>query len=66
MKNCLLKSEISLDQKLKTKMIMMKNIWKSNLIQMTKFLLIKREIPVLVMVVRAVFHEKNKYYSYVF
>ena len=42
-------------------MIMIKNIWKSNLIQMTP--LSKRiEIPIGPIVVRAVFHENNKYY----
>ena len=38
MKNYVPKSEIWLDQQLITQTIMMKNIWQSNLIQMTFYL----------------------------
>ena len=42
-------------------MIMIKNIWKSSLIQM-KPLSKRIEIPIGPIVVRVVFHENNKYY----
>ena len=45
-------------------MIMMKNIWKSNLIQLPLNETI--EIPSMIIVVRVVFHENNKYYPQVF
>ena len=41
MKNCGVKAEIWLGQSLKAQMIVMKNIWKANLIQMKSYLKIK-------------------------
>ena len=38
MKNSVVKSEIKLEQKLTTQMIIMKNIWKTNLIPMMIYL----------------------------
>ena len=44
----------------------MKNIWKSNLIGMTSYLLNKTiEIPSMIIAVKAVFRENNKYYPQV-
>ena len=41
---------------------MIKNIWESNLTQMTSYLFNKTiKIPIIAIVVRAVFHENNKY-----
>ena len=47
-------------------MIMMKDIWKSNLIQVTIYLLNKISKIIMTIIVRAVFHENNKYYPQVF
>ena len=46
-------------------MIMMKNIWKSNLIQVTSYLQKTIDFHSTVIVVRAIFHESNKYYAQV-
>ena len=44
-------------------MIMMKNIWKSNLIQMAILSLTKIiVIPIVTIVIRAVVHENSKHY----
>ena len=61
MKNYGVKSDIYLRQWLKTQIIMMKNIWKSNLndeLPLNKMI----EIPSMIIVVRAVFHKSNSYY----
>ena len=47
-------------------MIMMKNIWKSNLCQMTSYDRKTIEIPSIVIAVRAVFRKNNKYYPQMF
>ena len=61
------KYKILLDQKLITQMVMMKLIWRSNLILDDDLLLNKTlEHRNMIIVVRSVFHECNKYYTQVF
>ena len=50
-----------------TQMIMMKNIWQSNLIWDNELPLNKMiETPSMIIIITAVFHESNKYYPIFF
>ena len=67
MKNFGPKQEISLDQKLITQMIMIKNVWKSNLIQMDDLPLKKTlDLHMVLIVVRAIFQKDKKHYPQAF
>ena len=59
------KMKISSDQKLIAYMIMMKILWKSNLIWTMTYLLSNEKLELHIFV-RAVFHEGNKYYPQAF
>ena len=67
MKNCEVKSEIQLGQQLRTQIIKMKNIWKTKFNPDDELPLNKAiEIPGMIIVVRTLFYENNKYYPQVF